>query len=226
MSVLETRDLAKGFAGRPIFSGVNLRLEAGSATALVGPSGAGKSTLLRCLNGLELADHGSVIVGDTAIVAGDRPHALHAAVRAVRERVGFVFQGSHLFSHRTALENVMEGPRFVKREPLASARARAEALLEKVGVHHRGDAYPRELSGGEQQRTAIARALAMNPAILLLDEPTSALDPARGERLAELLRTLIGEGLALLAVTHDAAFANALGARVLRLEAGRIVAPE
>ena len=141
-------------------------------------------------------------------------------MRAIRTRVGFVFQGCHLFSHRTVLENVMEGPRFVKHEPLAAARARAEALLEKVGVQHRAHAYPRELSGGEQQRMAIARALAMQPEVLLLDEPTSALDAARGEQLAELLRALVAEGLALLTVTHSVAFAAALSAHVLELEGG------
>ena len=222
MSALETRDLRKSFGGRAVFAGVNLRLLRGTATALVGPSGAGKTTLLRCLNGLELADAGEVRVGEYAIVAGSSPHALHVAVRAIRPHVGFVFQGSHLFSHRTVLENVMEGPRFVKREPAAAARARAEELLEKVGVQHRAHAYPRELSGGEQQRTAIARALAMRPEVLLLDEPTSALDAARGERLAELLRALVAEGLALLTVTHSEAFAAALAARVLRLEGGRV----
>jgi ABC-type polar amino acid transport system ATPase subunit len=223
MSALEARELRKTFAGRLVFTGVNLSLPRGTATALVGASGAGKTTLLRCLNGLELAEAGEVRVGQHAIVAGSSPHALHAAVRAIRPHVGFVFQGSHLFSHRTVLENVMEGPRFVKREPLAAARDRAEALLEKVGVHHRAHAYPRALSGGEQQRTAIARALAMQPEVLLLDEPTSALDAARGEQLAELLRALIAEGLALLTVTHSESFAKALSANVLKLEAGRVI---
>jgi ABC-type polar amino acid transport system ATPase subunit len=133
-----------------------------------------------------------------------------------------VFQGNHLFSHRTVLQNVMEGPLYVRREPRARAEDRARSLLDKVGVGHRSAAHPRSLSGGEQQRAAIARALAMEPEVLLLDEPTSALDDERTERLAELLRDLVGEGLAALTVTHDAGFAAALGARVLRLEQGRI----
>jgi ABC-type polar amino acid transport system ATPase subunit len=222
---LEAIGLCKAFNGALVFSDVAFTLAHGEAVAISGPSGTGKTTLLRCLNGLELADSGVVAVGDARIVAGESHARLHAAIAAVRRRVGFVFQGNHLFSHRTVLENVMEGPRFVKHEPLAAARARAEALLEKVGIQHRAAAYPRELSGGEQQRTAIARALALQPDILLLDEPTSALDPERGARLAELLRSLIAEGLAVLSVTHDASFAAALGARVLRLEHTRLTQP-
>jgi polar amino acid transport system ATP-binding protein len=222
MKVLETIDLCKRRGERAIFEGVALELSRGEAVALTGPSGTGKTTLLRCLNGLELADAGTVVVGETRIVAGERPERLHAALRALRRHVGFVFQGSHLFSHRTALENAMEGPIYVKHEAPAQARARAEALLERVGVRERAAAYPRELSGGEQQRVAIARALAMEPEILLLDEPTGALDPERSARLAELLRGLIDEGLAVLTVTHDANFAAALGARVLRLEDARV----
>ena len=218
MKVLTALHLAKSYDGCPLFRNACLELRAGEAVALMGPSGTGKTTFLRCLNGLELADAGSVTVGAACIEAGASPEALHDAVRRVREKVGFVFQGCHLFSHRSVLENVMEGPRFVKREPAATARRRAESLLDKVGVAHRAAAYPHELSGGEQQRTAIARALAMDPAILLLDEPTSALDPERGERLAELLRSLMSEHLAVVTVTHDARFAAALCARVLRLD--------
>jgi polar amino acid transport system ATP-binding protein len=225
MKVLSAVGLGKSHAGRALFHDVSLELRAGHATALMGPSGAGKTTLLRCLNGLELPDAGSVSVGSACIEAGASPDALHRAVRAVREKVGFVFQGCHLFSHRSVLENVMEGPRFVKRESAAASLARAEALLEKVGVADRAAAYPHQLSGGEQQRTAIARALALDPAILLLDEPTSALDPERGERLAELLRDLMSEHLAVMTVTHDARFAAALDARILRLEGAQLSAP-
>lgn len=217
MSALEVVALAKSFAGRTIFSNAHLSLAPGTAVAVTGPSGVGKTTFLRCCNGLEHADGGAVIVGETRLVAGDSAPARQIAIAAVRARVGFVFQGNHLFSHRTALENVMEGPRFVQGVPVATAKARAEALLDKVGLAHRAHAYPRELSGGEQQRTAIARALALDPQVLLLDEPTSALDAARGEDLAALLRDLVREGRAILTVTHDAAFARALDARVLRL---------
>jgi polar amino acid transport system ATP-binding protein len=222
MSALVTRGLSKGYAGRVLFEDVSISVARGESVALMGPSGSGKTTLLRCIDGLEHADRGEVIVGDASIRAGDGPAARMLQVAAVRRRVGFVFQGNHLFSHRTVLQNVMEGPLYVRREPHARAEERARSLLEKVGVAHRSAAHPRALSGGEQQRAAIARALAMEPEILLLDEPTSALDDERTAQLAELLRALVAEGLAVLTVTHDAGFAAALGARLLRMEQGRI----
>jgi polar amino acid transport system ATP-binding protein len=222
MSLLEATGLAKRYGQRALFEGVDLRVEAGRALAIVGPSGCGKTTLLRCLNGLERADVGVVTVGEERLSPEDSPARFQAAARAIRLRVGFVFQGCHLFSHRTVLENVIEAPIHVRREAPAAARAHAESLLETVGVGHRQAALPRDLSGGEQQRAAIARALAMRPEILLLDEPTSALDPERAESLAGLLRGLVAEGLALVTVTHDPPFAQALGAEVLRLESGRL----
>jgi len=224
MIALEALSLCKAFEGRPILDDVSLRLHAGESIAVMGPSGSGKTTFLRCLNGLELADRGSVVVGQTSLRAQDAIPAQHAAVQLLRRQVGFVFQGCNLFSHRTVLENVMEGPVFVQRRSPDSVMPDALALLEKVGVAHRKHAYPRELSGGEQQRTAIARALALTPRILLLDEPTSALDADRGDDLAALLRGLIAEGLAVLTVTHDADFAKTLGARVVAFSGGRLTA--
>lgn len=226
MTALQTLTLSKAFGTHAIFEDVSLQVAAGEAVAVMGPSGSGKTTLLRCLNGLERADQGSVVVGTVRLDAGDRPHARHLALRGLRTRVGFVFQGCHLFSHRTVLENVMEGPVFVKHEPRPAAQARAWHLLERLGIQHRAGAYPRELSGGEQQRTAIARALALEPAVLLLDEPTSALDPARGQHLAELLRGWLGDGLAILTATHDPAFAQTLCSRTLRLVGHRLLESE
>jgi polar amino acid transport system ATP-binding protein len=220
MSALVVDGLSKAFAGRPIFRDVSLRLEPGEALAIVGPSGSGKTTLLRCLDGLERADAGTVSAGGHRLDARDPPHRFAVAARALRQSVGMVFQGCHLFSHRTVLENVMEGPLHVRREPAGEVRARAGALLDTVGIAHRAQALPRELSGGEQQRAAIARALAMRPAILLLDEPTSALDPERIQSLAALLGGLVRGGLAVMTVTHDLPFAQALATRRLRMEAG------
>jgi ABC-type polar amino acid transport system ATPase subunit len=222
VSVLEVDRLAKSFGAHPIFTDVSFRLEAGEAVAIVGPSGSGKTTLLRCLDGLDRADAGTVVVGRHRLDAGERADRFQTAARALRRSVGFVFQGCHLFSHRTVLENVMEGPVHVRKEAPSVARERAMALLETVGVQHRASALPRDLSGGEQQRAAIARALAMKPEVLLLDEPTSALDPARTDALAALLLRLVGEGLAIVTVTHDLPFAETLARRRFLMEGGRL----
>ena len=223
MSVLQTIALSKAFGERTIFEDVTLSVGRGEALALMGPSGAGKTTFLRCLNGLERADRGEVVLGEIRIAPSARPAEFARAVKALRAHVGFVFQGHHLFSHRSVLDNVLEGPIHVRRQSREECLPSALSLLEKVGIAHRANALPRQLSHGEQQRAAIARALAMNPEILLLDEPTSALDGNRTERLSELLRNLMAEGVALVTVTHDAPFAKALGARVYILDHARIV---
>ena len=223
--MIEIAGLSKRFGERAVLDRVSLRVGAREIVALTGPSGSGKTTLLRCVNGLERGDAGVIRVGGSESI--DLAIDLGAAHRerawlAVRRQVGFVFQQWHLFAHRTVLENIVEAPVHVARVPAAEAEARARALLDRVGVAARADAYPHQLSGGEQQRAAIARALAMAPSALLLDEPTSALDPERRRALAALLRALVADGLALLCVTHDPDFARALDARVLVLADGRI----
>jgi polar amino acid transport system ATP-binding protein len=224
MSLLVVEGLSKRFAGQPVFTGVSLRVAPGEALAIVGPSGSGKTTLLRCLDGFERADEGTVTVAGRTLHAADPPHRFATTAREIRQSVGLVFQGCYLFSHRTVLQNVMEGPLHVRREPEPAVRQRATELLETVGIAHRAAALPRALSGGEQQRAAIARALAMRPALLLLDEPTSALDRARADSLAELLDGLVRGGLALVAVTHDLPFARAVTTRQLHMEGG-VLAP-
>jgi cystine transport system ATP-binding protein len=191
--------------------------------ALIGPSGCGKSTLLRCLNWLETPDAGSLRLGDVRIEAGTPEAADRRLRQQLRRRTGMIFQQFHLFPHRTALENVMEAPVHVDRLPLSEARALAMGLLSKVGLADRAQHLPSQLSGGQQQRVAIARALAMKPQILLCDEPTSALDPElRGEVLT-VLQTLASEGMTLLLVTHELAFARDIAHRVVFLEGGRVV---
>lgn len=218
--MIQVEGLTRRLGGRTILDGVSLRVRQGEAVAVMGPSGSGKTTLLRCLDGLERADAGTVRVGDEVLAPG-APDYDQALLR-VRRRVGFVFQQWHLFPHLTVLENVVEAPVHVARRAPDEARRDARALLERVGIAARADARPHELSGGEQQRAAIARALALAPEALLMDEPTSALDPERVAGLVALLRGLCADGLALLTVTHDEDFARALGGRLLLLREGRL----
>ena len=219
--MIEALGLTKRRGGRALLDGVSLRVGAGEAVAVMGASGAGKTTLLRCLDGLERADAGTVRVGGDAF-SPDAPD-YDGAVARVRRRLGLVFQEWHLFPHLTVLENVALAPVHVAgRAPEAAARD-AHALLERVGIGARAGARPRELSGGEQQRAAIARALALAPEALLMDEPTSALDGERVESLVALLRGLCAEGLALLVVTHDEPFARALAHRVIMLRDGALI---
>jgi polar amino acid transport system ATP-binding protein len=221
--VLKVTGLGKRYGTRVLFEGLSFTVAGGESVAVMGESGTGKTTLLRCLDGFEQADCGTVAVADVQLDHGQAPARFRAQTLALRRRMGFVFQGWHLFSHRRIVDNVMEGPVHVRRMPVEAARDKARALLDEVGVGHRADAFPHQLSGGEQQRAAIARALAMEPEVLLLDEPTSALDEARVGRLAELLRHLLDRGLALVTVTHDVAFARAVASRRFRLEGGRLI---
>ncbi|MFO0739983.1 MAG: amino acid ABC transporter ATP-binding protein [Labilithrix sp.] len=218
--MITIRALEKAFDGRPILKGISLDFEKGKVTTLVGPSGGGKSTLLRCINGLETFDAGRIVVAgiERGPGLGDK-----ASLRAVRLKAGMVFQHYGLFSHMTALKNVMEAPTHVKKTPVAEARARAEALLEQVGLSHRRDAFPREMSGGEQQRVAIARALAMDPEALLLDEPTSALDPERKVEVVKVLRDLAKQGATMILVTHEVAVVRDFADRMITLRHGAIV---
>jgi polar amino acid transport system ATP-binding protein len=220
--MIEVKDLCKRYEGRIVLDGISAAFGSGEVVALVGPSGGGKSTLLRCLNGLEPFDSGTVRVGDDVLEPGDA-RAQGERLWRIRRRVGFVFQQWHLFAHRTALGNVTEAPVHVKGLGREEAAEQGRALLAKVGLSHREDAYPSELSGGEQQRVAIARALAMEPEVVLLDEPTSALDPERVGELVDLLARLRGDGLTLVAVTHEMRFARELASRMLVLHGGRII---
>ncbi len=212
--MIRIEKVRKRFDKRIVLDGVSLTLEKGTVTAILGRSGSGKSTLLRCINGLETFDEGSIDVGGVSV----NPKSLHA----VRAKLGMVFQHYGLFPHMSALENVMEAPIHVRKEPRAEVKDRALALLEKVGLSHRKDAFPREMSGGEQQRVAIARALAMSPEALLLDEPTSALDPERKVEVMNVLASLARDGATMVVVTHEPALVKEIAQRTITLAEGRI----
>jgi octopine/nopaline transport system ATP-binding protein len=224
---LEVRGLVKRFGAQEVLKGVSVAAAEGEVIAILGASGSGKSTLLRCINGLELAEEGDVIVGGETIAmrrtrGGGRVPADRRQLDRLRASLGFVFQSFNLWSHMTVLENVIEAPVHVQGRPRAEAVAEAESLLEKVGIADKRHHYPAHLSGGQQQRAAIARALAMRPRVLLFDEPTSALDPELVGEVLRVIRGLAGEGRTMLLVTHEMGFARDVASRVVFLHQGRI----
>ncbi len=215
--------LTKQFKGQVVLNGIDLEVKEGEVVAIIGPSGSGKTTFLRCLNFLEEPTSGRIKVGDIEI-DGSRPlNQQQGLVRRLRQHVGFVFQNFNLFPHRTALENVIEGPIVVKNIPRAEAVALGKILLAKVGLAGKEDAYPRRLSGGQQQRVAIARALAMEPEVILFDEPTSALDPELVGEVLATIRGLAEEKRTMVIVTHEMGFARDVANRVVFFDKGVIV---
>ncbi|NMP26505.1 amino acid ABC transporter ATP-binding protein [Rahnella sp. SAP-1] len=224
---VEARQVIKLFNGIEILKGVDLTIASGEVVCLIGPSGSGKSTFLRCLNHLEKIDGGSLQVFGEWIgyrQVGDRLHSLkESEIVRQRARIGMVFQRFNLFGHMTALENVIEAPMQVKKVPRPQAIAEAQQLLDRVGLSHRYHAYPSELSGGQQQRVAIARALAMKPQIMLFDEPTSALDPELVGEVLDVMRSLAEEGMTMVVVTHEMAFAREVCSKVAFMDNGAII---
>jgi len=215
--------LTKQFKGQVVLNGIDLEVKEGEVIAIIGPSGSGKTTFLRCLNFLEEPTSGRIKVGDIQI-DGSRPlNQQQGLVRRLRQHVGFVFQNFNLFPHRTALENVIEGPLVVKKMAKATADALGRKLLARVGLAGKEDAYPRRLSGGQQQRVAIARALAMEPEVILFDEPTSALDPELVGEVLATIRSLAEENRTMVIVTHEMTFARDVANRVIFFDKGVIV---
>ena len=194
--MIELDGVRKAFGAVPVLKGITARVAKGEVVCVIGPSGSGKSTLLRCINGLESYDGGEIRVNGTRVDRTKRE------IRTVRTQVSMVFQRFNLFPHRTALENVIEGPVYVKGEPKAEAAERGRALLARVGLAGREAARPAQLSGGQQQRVAIARALAMRPDAILFDEPTSALDPISTGKIEDLLEQLKAD-FTIVIVTHN-----------------------
>ena len=215
--IIRYRGVIKRYGGFQALSGVDLDVHAGEVVCLIGPSGSGKSTLLRCTNGLEVIDGGDIEFEGATLPRDER------ALRAVRTRMGMVFQSFELFPHLTALENVAEGPRTVLRKDRAEANRRASAMLAKVGLADKSSNYPSALSGGQQQRVAIARALAMEPDVMLFDEPTSALDPETIGEVLSVMKALADEGMTMVVVTHEMSFARRVGDWVAVFDVGCVI---
>jgi L-cystine transport system ATP-binding protein len=222
MAIVEARDLHKQFGSHEVLNGIDLDVSEGEVVVIIGPSGSGKSTLLRCLTFLEEPDRGRVTLDGLAVTAGGGTH--HGElVRRIRQNTGFVFQHFNLFPHKTALQNVMEGPLSVKKLPKEVAQRISETLLAKVGLSDKASAYPAMLSGGQQQRVAIARALAMQPRVMLFDEPTSALDPELVREVLQVMKDLAADGMTMIVVTHEMAFAREVANRVIFMDGGIFV---
>jgi polar amino acid transport system ATP-binding protein len=223
--MIEIGDLWKSFGALSVLRGVSLEVERGSVVVIIGPSGSGKSTLLRCINLLEEPDRGRIRVGDRERTFGDGIRLKHSdrELATFRAATGMVFQHFNLFPHMTAIGNVMTGPSIVKGIAQREAAAIARALLAKVGLVDKADFYPSQLSGGQRQRIAIARALAMNPAVLLLDEVTSALDPELVGEVLGVIEQLAQEGMTMVIVTHEVAFAHEVADLVAFMSDGVIV---
>lgn len=215
--------LTKQFNGQVVLNGIDLEVQEGEVVAIIGPSGSGKTTFLRCLNFLEEPTSGRIKVGDIEIDSSRPLNQQQGLVRRLRQHVGFVFQNFNLFPHRTALENVIEGPIVVKKMPREAAAELGRTLLARVGLAGKEASYPRRLSGGQQQRVAIARALAMEPEVILFDEPTSALDPELVGEVLATIRSLAEENRTMVIVTHEMSFARDVANRVIFFDKGVIV---
>jgi len=218
--MIKVRGLHKYFGPLHVIKGVDLDVMPSEVVVIIGPSGAGKSTFLRCLNFLEEPSAGTVEIDGVEIKAREpsREHRRH--IQEIRQKAGMVFQQFNLFPHMTALGNIIEAPITVKKMPKEKAIAKAEELLEWVGLSDKRDEYPSRLSGGQQQRVAIARALAMEPKIMLFDEPTSALDPELIGEVVEVMERLAGEGMTMVVVTHEIHFARDVADRVILMDEG------
>ena len=215
--IIRYRGVTKRYGPFEALSGVDLDVHAGEVVCLIGPSGSGKSTLLRCTNALETIDGGEIEFEGAQLPRDER------ALREVRRRMGMVFQSFELFPHLTALHNVAEAPRTVLKARRAEAEDRARAMLAKVGLSDKASNYPAALSGGQQQRVAIARALAMEPDVMLFDEPTSALDPETIGEVLSVMKALADEGMTMVVVTHEMAFAREVASAVTFMDHGVMV---
>lgn len=220
MALLEIKDIHKSFGDLHVLNGIDLTVHKGDVIAILGPSGSGKTTLLRCMNYLETADAGTMVFKDQSY---DLSNTSKKDVADIRKHTGFVFQDYNLFANKTALQNVTLGLTVARNVSQDQANAIGMQMLEKVGMKDRATYYPSQLSGGQQQRVAIARALATNPDIIYFDEPTSALDPELIQEVLSVMKTLANEGMTMVVVTHEMAFAKNVSSHVILMEKGKIV---
>ncbi|UYO02047.1 amino acid ABC transporter ATP-binding protein [Paenibacillus sp. PSB04] len=215
--MISVKDLRKSFGKLEILKGIDIDIAKGEVLVVIGPSGSGKSTFLRCLNLLETPTGGQITFEGEPIT--DKRHNINAT----REKMGMVFQHFNLFPHKSVLQNLMLAPVKVKKQPPAEAERIALDLLRTVGLSDKKDAYPSQLSGGQKQRIAIARALAMQPHVMLFDEPTSALDPEMVGEVLEVMKKLAEGGMTMVIVTHEMGFAREVGDRIVFMDGGQIV---
>lgn len=229
LSAVEVRGVVKHFGSLQVLSDVSFKVASGTTVCILGPSGSGKSTLLRCINFLEKPDGGEVFIRGERVGFANGRAMKEKDLSLTRVRMGMVFQHFNLWPHLTVLGNVMESPVHVLRKSKQDCEAQAVRLLEKVGLAHKKDVFPHTLSGGQKQRVAIARALAMNPEVLLFDEPTSALDPEIVGEVLAVMKQLSVDGMTMIVVTHEMAFAREAADEIIFMDAGRIIetaAPE
>ena len=216
--MIEVNNLEKYFGELHILKGISTRITKGEKVVIIGPSGSGKSTFLRCLNRLETPSSGSIVFDGQELTS-----MKDKELNLVREKMGMVFQHFHLFPHLTIKKNITLSPVKLKKMTQAEADAKADELLKKVGLADKANSFPSQLSGGQKQRIAIARALAMNPEVMLFDEPTSALDPEMVGEVLELMKELAAEGMTMVVVTHEMGFAREVASRVMFMDEGRIM---
>jgi polar amino acid transport system ATP-binding protein len=225
--MVRAENVHKSFGRLEVLKGIDLDVRQGEVCCVIGPSGSGKSTFLRCINHLEKVNAGRIWVDGDLIGYNERGGKLHEMrekeVAAQRRNIGMVFQRFNLFPHMTVLENVMEAPLRVGREPRSQVRERAVQLLNRVGLGDKIDTYPNRCSGGQQQRVAIARALAMRPKLMLFDEPTSALDPELVGEVLDVMKDLAREGMTMIVVTHEIGFAREVGDSLIFMDGGVVV---
>ena len=221
--MIQVSNIHKAFGSNQVLKGIDLTIEKGKVVVILGPSGSGKTTFLRCLNALEIPDQGVIAFDDGSLTVEFANKPKKKTLLALQRKSGMVFQSYNLFPHKTALENLMLGPTVVQGQSKAHAREQALVLLEKVGLSDKADLYPFQLSGGQQQRIGIARALAIEPSLLLFDEPTSALDPELVQDVLETMKKLASEGWTMVVVTHEINFARDVADHVVLIEDGVVV---